>query len=99
MFKYWHIKKYGDNLANKLTKRYGVKPFYSASEIRATVYQCNFKPSYLPLAYLLYLEKSALEATLTKEFPELDLPSYKKEMLDYLGKKQYSGKLYQLKHS
>ena len=99
MFKYWHIKKYGDNLANKLIKRYGEKSFYSASEIRATVYQCNFKPSYLPLAYLLYLEKPALETTLHTEFPELDIPSYKNEMLDYLGKKQYSGKLYQLKHS
>jgi len=99
MFKYWHIKKYGDNLANRLAKRYGEKHFYNASQIRATIYQCNYKPSYLPLGYLLYLERSQLNETLEREFPELDIQSYKNEMLDYLGKKQYSGKLYELKHS
>lgn len=98
MLKYWHIKKYGEHLASKLAKRYGEKDFYTASQIRATVYQCNYKPSYLPLGYLLYLDKANVEEVFANEFSDLCINEYKNDMLAYLNKKQYNGRLYELKH-
>ncbi len=60
MFKRAAIKRYGHRLQPKLNKRYGEQSFYSARQVRATVYQCNFNPSYLPLGYLLFLDKPEL---------------------------------------
>ncbi len=96
MFKYYSIKKYGKKLLPALEKRYGNKQYYSASEVRATVYQHNFNPKYLPLAYLLFLDQNALKNVLYLEYPELNINQYKQEIVEYLSRKQYSGYLKKL---
>ena len=91
MFKYWSIKKYGNKLLPLLEKRYGLKDFYTASEVRATVYQQDFNPTYLPLGYILCLKKVDVKAIFAKEFPSLCPDAYKQEILAYLNTKQYRG--------
>ena len=91
MLKYWSIKKYGTKLLPTLEKRYGAFPFYSAHQIRATVYQKDFNPEYLPLAYILYLSPEDLSSVMSREFPSLDIQQYKKEMVTYLDSKNYEG--------
>jgi len=86
MFKSWSIKKYGYKLHHKLINRYGVQLYFTVHQVRATVYQCNFNPKFLPLAYILYLSPEQLAKIIAIEFPELSIASYKKEMLTYLGK-------------
>ena len=58
MFKYWSIKKYGNKLLPLLEKRYGIKDFYTPSEVRATVYQQDFKPNIFTIGLHLMLKKS-----------------------------------------
>jgi len=96
MFKYSAIKKYGKKLLPQLQKRYGENLSYSASQIRATVYQCNFNAKYLPLGYLLFLEPETLVQVMRKEFPNLCITRYKKEMRDYLDEHKYHGYLQSL---
>ncbi|WP_085296919.1 hypothetical protein [Cognaticolwellia mytili] len=96
MFKYYSIKKYGVKLLPALEKRYGIKPHYNPSEVRATVYQSNFNPKYLPLAYLLFLEQNALKNVLYTEYPELNIGQYKQEIINYLNRKRYHGYLQKL---
>ncbi|QBG35326.1 DUF6559 family protein [Litorilituus sediminis] len=96
MLKHAAIKKYGKKLLPKLQERYGNHNFYSASQVRATVYQCNFNPKYLPLGYLLFLEENALTKILSIEFPDLCIDDYKAEMCSYLDRKKYHGSLSQL---
>lgn len=96
MFKYYSIKKYGKKLLPALEKRYGHKEYYSASEVRATVYQNNFNPKYLPLAYLLFLDQNALKNVLYSEYPELNISHYKQDIVEYLNRKQYQGFLKKL---
>lgn len=96
MFKYYSIKKYGTKLLPTLEKRYGVKTYYTASQVRATVYQNSFNPKYLPLGYLLFLEKTSLKNVLYSEYPELNISQYKQEMVNYLDQKQYKGYLQKL---
>lgn len=93
MFKRRAIKKYGNQLLPKLQKRYGDYTFYSASQVRATVYQCNFNPTYLPLGYLLFLNSCALNEIVATEFPELCIKKYKLEMKEYLNERKYYGYL------
>lgn len=93
MFKYRSIKKYGKKLLPLLEKRYGVKGTYSSGEIRTTVYHCNFNPKYLPLGYILFLEKKELKVVMPREFPELCISNYQNEINDILVKKKYSGYL------
>ncbi len=83
-FKTWSIKKYNDPLLNKLTKRYDKRQFYTAHQVRATVYQCCFNPKYLPLGYILYLSPSELTVVMANEFPEIDLAVYKQTYNQYL---------------
>lgn len=85
MFKSWSIKKYGYNLHCKLIKRYGVQHYFTIHQVRATVYQCNFNPKYLPLAYLIYLSPESLFTIMEIEFPEISISSYRQEMLAYFG--------------
>ena len=73
MFKYSSIKKYGKKLHPKLVKRFGEQQFYSSSQVRSTVYQCDFNPDYLPLGYLLFLDKTASNEIIKVEFPQLCL--------------------------
>ena len=96
MFKYWSIKKYGTKLLPKLEKRYGKQMYYTAHQVRATIYQESFNPVYLPLGYLLFLERDELKATFTNEFSDLNIHQYKKEILDYLNTKSYQGYLQKL---
>lgn len=96
MFKYWSIKKYGNKLLPLLEKRYGVKDFYTPSEIRTTVYQRDFNPHYLPLGYLLFLNRADIKSIFAKEFPLICPESYKREILAYLHAKQYLGFLHLL---
>jgi len=91
MFKYWAIKKYGTKLLPVLQKRYGVQNFYSAHQIRSTVYQRSFNPLFLPLGYILFLEKDVLETVMQEEFPNLCIFSYKKEISSFLKAKHYQG--------
>lgn len=90
MFKKHAIKKYGKKLLPTLKKRYGEKPYYSASEVRATVYKNSFNPKYLPLAYLLCLEQQDLNNVLFSEYPELDIYQYKKDIFSYIIQKNHT---------
>ncbi|MGB1197426.1 MAG: hypothetical protein ACPG46_00160 [Thalassotalea sp.] len=91
MFKYWSVKKYGNKLLPALENRYGIKDFYSPSEVRSTVYQKDFNPDLLPLGYLLFLNSTDLSSIFSQEFPSLTPESYKQEILAYLNTKQYLG--------
>ena len=91
MFKYRSIKKYKAKLLPKLTKRYGEKSHYSASEVRSTIYQGNFNPKFLPLGYILFLENDELLQIMNSEFPQVCLKNYKEEMVNYLTRKKYRG--------
>ena len=93
MFKRRAIKKYGNHLLPKLQKRYGIRTYYSASQVRATIYQCNFNSSYLPLGYLLFLDTCALSKVVSIEFPELCIDKYKQDMKKYLDDRKYYGYL------
>ena len=93
MFKRRAIKKYGNKLLPKLQHRYGEHIYYNASQVRATIYQCNFNPSYLPLGYILFLDSSDLRKVITTEFPELCIRKYKEEINDYLSARKYYGYL------
>lgn len=93
MFKHAAIKRYGKRLLPKLQKRYGTQLHYSASQVRATVYQCSFKPKYLPLGYILFLDEPTLKTTIAAEFPDLCINSYKEEMRSYLDERKYHGNL------
>lgn len=93
MFKHAAIKKYGNKLLPTLQKRYGEQVYYTGGQVRATVYQCNFKPRYLPLGYLLFIEPVKLTPLMEKEFPSTCINQYKKEMRDYLNERKYHGSL------
>jgi hypothetical protein len=93
MFKRRAIKKYGNKLLSKLQHRYGEQTFYNASQVRATIYQCNFNPNYLPLGYILFLDSCDLSKVITTEFPELCIRKYKEEIKDYLNERKYYGYL------
>jgi hypothetical protein len=93
MFKRTAIKKYGKVLLPKLQQRYGEHAFYNASQVRSTVYQCNFNPNYLPLGYILFLKPCELTDIITKEFPDLCIQQYKQEMKSYLNERKYYGYL------
>lgn len=93
MLKYSALKKYGYKLLPRLEKRYGQQTFYSASQIRATVYQCNFNPRFLPLGYLLYLEPPLLAQLMREEFPTVCINNFKQDICDYLDKRKYHGNL------
>ena len=99
MFKYWSIKKYGLNLQNKLVERYGLHEYFNAHQVRATVYQCNFNPKFLPLAYLLYITPAQLTKVMANEFPDISISCYKNEMLTYLDTKKYQGFILALQHT
>ncbi len=93
MFKYWSLKKYGSKLLPQLEKKFGEHEFYTPSQVRATVYQKDFNPSYLPLGYILFVEPTLSRQIIAKEFPEIDVQEYKKEILSYLEGKSYNGYL------
>ncbi|WP_448214070.1 DUF6559 family protein [Colwellia sp. MEBiC06753] len=93
MFKYWSIKRYSNKFLPTLEQRYGKQTHYSAQQIRATVYQKDFNPKFLPLAYILFLTPEHLTQVMADECPDIDIAKYKKEMLDYLATKQYHGLL------
>ncbi len=97
MFKRAAIKRYGHRLQPKLHQRYGEQSTYTARQVRATVYQCNFNPTYLPLGYVLFLEKEELTSILESEYPELCIKSYKDEIKGYLEQRKYYGNLVALK--
>jgi len=96
MLKYASIKKYGYKLLPCLRRRYGEQLFYTASQIRATVYQCNFNPKFLPLGYLLFLDPPLLMQLMNKEFPAVCVKNYKIDICDYLDKRRYHGNLQSL---
>jgi len=93
MFKRSAIKRYGKKLLPKLQKRYGEQTFYNAHQVRATVYQCNFNPTYLPLGYLLFLDKNSLSQVIPVEFPQLCITNYKQELRAFLNERKYYGYL------
>jgi hypothetical protein len=83
-FRNYSINKYDRLLQKKLTKRYGFRHYYTAHQVRATVYQCCFNTKYLPLGYLIYLSPSELRDVMMSEFPELNIVIYKKQFDQYL---------------
>lgn len=93
MFKYWSLKKYVTKLLPLLEKQYGVRAFYSASQIRETIFKKDFDPKFLPLGYILFLERSKLLDTMSEQFPDINISEYKKEILLYLERKSYRGSL------
>lgn len=97
MFKYLSLKKYSIKLLPVLERHYGKKTHYSPTEVRTTIYQHDFNPKYLPLAYLMFLEESMLSSVLYIEFPELDIVQYKEDIVTYLKKKNFIGSLTRLR--
>lgn len=93
MFKYWSIKKYGSKLLPLLEKQFGQHAYYTPSQVRSTVYQKNFDPTYLPLGYILFVEPNLLKQVLSKEFPNINTTEFKHEIITYLHRKSYSGYL------
>jgi hypothetical protein len=93
MFKYWSIKRYGTKLLPNLEKNFGCKEYYSASEIRTTIFKNNFSTRYLPLGYILFLDDLSLRETMYIEFPQINIFEYSKEITDYLESKSYQGYL------
>lgn len=93
MFKYWSIKKYGYKLLPTLEKQFGKKTYFSAREVRSTVYKKNFNPTFLPLAYIISLHPDELSEVMNKEFPDTSIQEYKHEMMVYLSEKNYQGSL------
>ena len=61
MFKYWTIKRYGTKLLPTLERNFGCKDYYTASEVRTSVFKNNFSSNYLPLGYLLFLDDISLK--------------------------------------
>lgn len=76
MFKYWSIKRYGTKLLPNLEKNFGCKEYYSASEIRTTIFKNNFSTRYLPLGYILFLDDLSLRETMYIEFPQINIFEY-----------------------
>jgi len=99
MLKYWSIKKYGSKLLPMLEQRYGKHTYYTASQVRTTVYQKDFDPKYLPLGYILFLESDELNTVMADEFPGLSVTKYKKDMVEFLASKSYQGYLKILQNS
>jgi len=93
MFKYWSIKRYGTKLLPILESKFGCKEYYSASEIRTTIFRNNFSARYLPLGYILFLDNTSLKETMYIEFPQIEICKYRKEISDYLSSKSYNGYL------
>ena len=89
MFKYRSLKKYSKKLLPRLNKRYGIKESYSASEVRTTVYKCNFKAQYLPLGYMLALSENDWKDVFLEEFPGLCPKNSKNQVLLSLAEKNY----------
>ncbi|TWX54538.1 hypothetical protein [Colwellia hornerae] len=98
MFKYWSIKSYGTKLLPTLERDFGCKEFYTASEVRTTIFQHNFSPTYLPLGYLLFLDDISLKEAMYIEFPDIDISKYRQEISSYLISKSYHGYLQVLHH-
>ena len=95
MFKYWSIRKYGTKLLPALEKRYGKSSTstYTASQIRATVYQEDFNPKYLPLGYILFLNPHELNRTIKQEFSDFNIESFKQEIVVLLNENSFPGNL------
>jgi len=85
MFTRLAIKKYVSKLRPTLEKRYGAQSNYTASQVRATVFQKDFSPRFLPLGYIMCLNGTELQKVLTAEFPDIDIVEYKAEMMTYLN--------------
>ncbi|MEH6385425.1 MAG: hypothetical protein ACI9N3_001128 [Colwellia sp.] len=98
MFKYWSIKSYGTKLLPTLERNFGCKEYYTASEVRTTVFQNNFSPKYLPLGYILFLNDISLKETMYIEFPQVNISEYRKDISNYLTSKSYHGYLQVLHH-
>jgi len=93
MFKYWSLKKYDSKLLPQLIKQYGRQEFYSPSQVRTIVYKKDFDPQFLPLGYILFVRPDLVSETIEKEFPQLQIAEYKKEIGQYLTRKSYKGYL------
>lgn len=93
MFKYRSIKRYGTKLLPTLERNFGHKPYYTASEVRSTIFKNNFSVKYLPLGYLLFLDTTSLKEAMYIEFPQTNIDDYRQEMSNYLTSKNYSGYL------
>jgi len=93
MFKYWSIKKYGAKLLPTLEKRYGIQDYYSPSQVRATVFQCDFSPEFLLLGYVLFCQRRSLNQVAKKEFPHINVEQYTRDIINFLDSKRYHGYL------
>jgi hypothetical protein len=99
MFKYWSIKRYGTKLLPTLERNFGCKDYYTASEVRTTVFKNNFSSNYLPLGYLLFLDDISLKEAMYIEFPQINISEYRQEISSYLASKSYHGYLQVLQKS
>lgn len=85
MFTRLAIKKYVSKLRPTLEKRYGIQTHYTSSQVRATVFQKDFSPRFLPLGYIMCLNRTELQQVLMIEFPNIDIIEYKAEVMTYLN--------------
>ena len=85
MFTRLAIKKYVSKLRPTLEKRYGIQTHYTSSQVRATVFQKDFSPRFLPLGYIMCLDTDELQQALKTEFPDIDIIEYKAEVMTYLN--------------
>jgi len=99
MLKYWSIKRYGTKLLPTLERNFGCKNYYTASEVRTTIFKNNFSSKYLPLGYILFLDEISLKETMYLEFPQVCISEYRKEISSYLKGKRYHGYLQVLQQS
>lgn len=78
MFNKLSVRRYIKKLGPALEKQYGPSNNYSASQVRTIVFKKDFNAKFLPLAYIMFLEKEELNAILAVEFPDLCLSHFEK---------------------
>lgn len=88
MFTYFSVKKYTTKLVPLLEKRYKSKGPFTPSQVRATVYQCDFNEKYLALGYLIALPKSEVKAIFSAEFSDICPEQYRIEIIELLANKK-----------
>jgi hypothetical protein len=87
MFSPRKLQHYFSKLPYKLQKKYGKKSTYSATEIRETVFKCDFNVKYLPLGYLMFLPKDQARFYISTEFPNFSFTSLQAQITHLIEKK------------
>lgn len=90
MFNRFSVKRYIKKLRPLLEKQYGQRNTYSASQVRTTVFKKNFDTKYLPLAYIMCLNKDDIRTVLNVEFPELCVTDFEQTIKNLIDSPEIS---------